>query len=604
MHQGKQQVDHLPVGDQETLNGTANAENLTGGAVNSTIVGDAGNDILTGDGIAAPVEKDFIVNGSFEDNGLNGGSAYLSQIEGWQAVGATPFEVQDADHIGTASDGDAVVELDGEANSVIAQTVAGLTAGATYTLTFDYAARPGTNPSTNKVEVFWNGQKLESVHENGKKASDFEWVTHTYEVTATGDADTVSFAADGKSDGLGGVIDAVTLTGIAQVTKVAAVGGHDWIDGGAGDDSLSGNAGRDWLHGGEGADTLDGGADVDTADYRQATEAVSVSLEAGEGFAGDAAGDVIENVENVRGGFEGDKIEGDGGTNRLMGADGDDFLFGLGGNDTLLGGRGADLLDGGAGTRDTAEYDWSTEGVDVSLTTGQGKGGYAEGDTLVDIEYLHGSHFDDVLTGDAGVNRLNGSWGDDVLNGMAGNDVLVGGYGADHMNGGEGSRDAADYKHAQEGVALSLAHGGTGGEAAGDTFEGIEYVYGSAHDDEIEGDDAVNRLVGGAGDDALSGLSGNDYLLGEAGNDTLTGGVGDDVFLFQAAFGNDVITDMEAGAGRTDRIWFKNLDGVDGMADLALTDTSDGALIEAGQYGTLLLEGLSTTDLVLDDFIF
>lgn len=128
------------------------------------------------------------------------------------------------------------------------------------------------------------------------------------------------------------------------------------------------------------------------------------------------------------------------------------------------------------GERDVAEYDWSTEGVIVDLSTGVGSGGFAEGDTLVDIEdtlvdieYVYGSYYDDILTGDENVNRLVGDKGDDILNGGGGNDILLGGEGADQLNGGEGNRDAVEYGSAQSGVVVDLVNGGSGGEADGDT---------------------------------------------------------------------------------------------------------------------------------------
>jgi Ca2+-binding RTX toxin-like protein len=157
---------------------------------------------------------------------------------------------------------------------------------------------------------------------------------------------------------------------------------------------------------------------------------------------------------------------------------------------------------------------------------------------------------------------------------------------------------------AAAGVAVNLATGGTAGDAAGDTYSGIEYVYGSGFDDAITGNNAVNRLTGGAGNDSLDGAGGNDYILGEAGNDFMTGGAGQDVFVFKPNFGNDVISDFTAGAGRTDRLW---LDGL-GLADFAdvlahATDTASGALLDFGAQGSITLQGVLVASLVADDFI-
>ncbi|MGI9366862.1 MAG: calcium-binding protein, partial [Rhizobiaceae bacterium] len=245
----------------------------------------------------------------------------------------------------------------------------------------------------------------------------------------------------------------------------------------------------------------------------------------------------------------------------------------------------------------------SNEGVFVNLTTGKGSGGHAEGDELAKIEYVYGSFFDDVLFGNDAVNRLVGDLGDDALYGASGNDILIGGLGADHLDGGEGSRDAAEYGNAQAGVGVNLETGGFAGEADGDTYEGIEFVYGSDFNDDIIGDSQVNRLVGEDGDDTLNGAEGNDYLLGMSGNDILIGGDGNDVFLYKSAFGDDVIMDFEFGAGRTDRIWLDDL-GVSSFEELVMSDSGDGAIIDMGDMGTITLSNVTVGELVADDFIF
>ena len=113
---------------------------------------------------------------------------------------------------------------------------------------------------------------------------------------------------------------------------------------------------------------------------------------------------------------------------------------------------GADTVNGGSGT-DTANYSDSTEGVVVSLITGLGFGGTAEGDTLTSIENLTGSAHADFLVGNDGNNVLVGLESDDILKGGggadtlygdSGSDTLKGGGGADTLNGGSGI-DTANY---------------------------------------------------------------------------------------------------------------------------------------------------------------
>jgi Ca2+-binding RTX toxin-like protein len=105
----------------------------------------------------------------------------------------------------------------------------------------------------------------------------------------------------------------------------------------------------------------------------------------------------------------------------IFGFGGNDWIFGHGGDDILQGGDGADILNGGDGI-DTANYGDSPVGVIVNLATGHGLGGTAEGDTLVNIENITGSLFDDFLYG---------NYKSNVLSGGSGNDSLQGGAGAD-----------------------------------------------------------------------------------------------------------------------------------------------------------------------------
>src|SRR5436309_5713161 len=107
-------------------------------------------------------------------------------------------------------------------------------------------------------------------------------------------------------------------------------------------------------------------------------------------------------------------INGTNGSDTLSGTPGDDFIFGQGGSDVIAGLGGADFIDGGAGA-DTATYAASLAGVNVSLATGHGSGGDAEGDTLANIGNLTGSGLDA---------RLESSTGNKVLAGGDGRDTV------------------------------------------------------------------------------------------------------------------------------------------------------------------------------------
>lgn len=192
--------------------------------------------------------------------------------------------------------------------------------------------------------------------------------------------------------------------------------GHNLLVGEGGGDTLFGGSGNDTLRGGLGADTLNGGSGIDTAGYGTATSGVTVSLASGMGSAGEAMGDKLVDVENVNGSPYSDVILGSAIAN---------VLCGYGGDDALLGGGGADYLDGGSGQWDRAGYGTATSAVVVSLATGKGTLGDALGDTLINIECLGGSNFNDQLTGNSLAN---------ILCGNGGNDVLAGGAGADRFD--------------------------------------------------------------------------------------------------------------------------------------------------------------------------
>ncbi len=137
-------------------------------------------------------------------------------------------------------------------------------------------------------------------------------------------------------------------------------------------------------------------ADGDTSP----TQALQVDLEASTTFVGTASDDVIQ------------------------GTSGNDHLTGLAGNDVLVGGAGNDILDGGLGT-DTASYFNAASSVAVNLAlTGQQNTGGGGLDTLIDVENLLGSRFDDVLAGNSGNNVLAGNGGNDQLSGGAGADTF------------------------------------------------------------------------------------------------------------------------------------------------------------------------------------
>ncbi len=423
------------------------------------------------------------------------------------------------------------------------------------------------------------------------------------------DIDTVTYVAStagvtvnlGLGTGLGGDAEGDALSGFENL-----IGSNfaDILFGDAGKNTISGGTGNDHLYGTGGGDTFDGGAGLDWIDYRNSTAAVTVNLATGVGSGGFAQGDTYINIEDIRGSKFGDTLIGNDTANVIYAGAGTDIISGGGGNDMIYSGGGYDIINGGAGT-DTLSYVNSWASVVASLATGVGAYGEASRDTITGIENLVGSKFDDTLTGDAGVNRLTGGAGADALNGGAGDDTLIGGKGGDTLNGGDG-QDTANYAAALDAVTLNMATGGTGGDAAGDSFVSIEQIVGSAFNDVITGNAGDNRFDGGAGNDTIDGAGGIDYLYGNLGNDLLTGGTGADVFVFTRAFGNDTITDFWFGVGRTDRVQLVNTD-LHSFADILshAVNSADGVVlsVDAG-VDHITFTGVTLAQLNADDFLF
>lgn len=432
------------------------------------------------------------------------------------------------------------------------------------------------------------------------------------------------------------------LIGNAADNLLAGMGGTDRLHGGAGNDTLQGGAsadllygeagddvlqggnGADVLFGGAGADVINGGAGEDWARYAFAAAGVTLNLHEGTGTGGEAAGDSFIDIENVSGSAFADhlvgslfdnKIEGEDGDDLIEGLSGHDFLLGGAGDDTIIGGFGVDVMRGGPGddhldggvARDWVQYNTASSGVTLSLETG-GTGGEAAGDSFVSVENVLGSDFDDHITGNfdrnqiyggAGDDWLDGGDGPDVLVGGAGNDTLIGGLEGDTLYGGAGADaliggdkfDWARYDDSPAGVTVDLAAGtGTGGDAEGDTLEGIEFLWGSAHADTLLGDDGVNMIRGGGGDDLIRGRGGNDIMEGFGGAD---------LFVFGPGDGLDRIHNFEL---TLDMIRFEGT--VSGYEELTITDFRGDAAIGYGPDDTILLTGISHTDVTEDLFQF
>ncbi len=286
---------------------------------------------------------------------------------------------------------------------------------------------------------------------------------------------------------------------------------------------------------------------------------------------------------------------------RIEGGAGDDDIFAREGDDIIVGGDDADRIDGGDGY-DTVEFTGSNIGVRADLQAIIGQGGHAQGDLYFNIEALTGTGFADELGGNAGDNRLSGlggadrlrgRGGADILEGGIGNDLLEGGSGADTLSGGEGA-DTADYSASATSVSVSLAEGtASGGDAAGDTLTSVENLTGTDFDDQLEGDQKANILIGGRGSDVLVGHDGDDVLVGGRGADSLQGGAGiDRVEYLLSLEGVTVnLADTAAGGGDAQGDTFSSIELIVGSYhnDTMIGDAADNVF--RGGLGADLIDG-------------
>lgn len=285
----------------------------------------------------------------------------------------------------------------------------------------------------------------------------------------------------------------------------AGAGPAEGVYGEDGHDQLFGDAGtEDYLFGGRGDDAMDGGNGADVLMFPDAARGIHVDLAAGT--ATGQGQDTVTSAETVIGSIHDDVMFGDDLPNSLAGGPGSDQMFGLAGDDRLRSGwGGTDLLDGGEGI-DAANYYLGWDPVTADLETGDATTpGVEPGlDTLVAIENLVGSKYDDALTGDDSDNVIHGSLGNDTVDGAGGSDLAV-------------------FSDSFE-VVVDL-EAGTAVESRGtDTLAGVEDVFGSSFADTITGDKGRNVIFGDSGDDTIYGLGRGDTLIGAGGTDSVDGG--------------------------------------------------------------------------------
>lgn len=348
----------------------------------------------------------------------------------------------------------------------------------------------------------------------------------------------------------------------ADLIRILGTAAGDTIGGATVDLTLRGFAGNDTLSGGVAGvvTTMEGGIDDDVY-YVNSIDDIVVEL------ADEGVDTVVTTLNSYR-----------------LGANVENATF-VGTGDFVVTGNELDnVFTGGTGLN-TVSYGTATMGVTVDLSIAGPQDTVGAGiDTLVGIQNVYGSLWDDTLTGDDGDNLIIGRAGNDTLWGSAGTDTLRGVDGDDTLylyggagsfNGGAGtdtviSGDLGEYTFAKVEVLeidASLAASieqlksfrtitSTSGDPESPLYIGlfgdggkIDFsnrvngnpiaifdggltgavtIVGAAGDDYLEATDWNDSLAGGDGDDQLGGGDGDDLLQGNAGDDILDGWIGAD----------------------------------------------------------------------------
>lgn len=159
-------------------------------------------------GLVAPASAatTFFNDWESTDFGDGPGFTILPAYEGWTASAGPGIEVQYNNVAGTPFSGENLVELDSNSNSTMSRVIE----AGDYTLSFWYSDRPNVGADSNGIDVLLDDVSLLTVA-GAQGGGDTNWVFYTVNFSTGGG--TLSFAANGTSDSLGGYLDDVGLEG-------------------------------------------------------------------------------------------------------------------------------------------------------------------------------------------------------------------------------------------------------------------------------------------------------------------------------------------------------------------------------------------------------
>ena len=152
--------------------------------------------------------QNLLCNGGFESPQV-GADSTMTDVPCWQTSGGQKIELQrKSAQYASGTIGNQHVELDVNTNSDIYQDVATVP-GQRYLVRFRMANRTGSPRSAYRI--LWDGAATGTALRNSTETT---FVAVTAEVVATKTVSRIGFAADGPSDGVGDLLDDVTLVPI------------------------------------------------------------------------------------------------------------------------------------------------------------------------------------------------------------------------------------------------------------------------------------------------------------------------------------------------------------------------------------------------------
>jgi hypothetical protein len=156
--------------------------------------------------LASSAQSAVIISSNFDSIPVAPGTFVIIPFaEGWTATAGDGIEVQNHAAGDPLSETN-LVELDSNNNS--AMSLFNLAPGD-YVLDFFYSARPNIPASSNGIDVLLNGSSIFNI--TGDGGSGTNWLAQHVEFSLLAPT-TLTFAAVGTSDSLGGYLDNITLS--------------------------------------------------------------------------------------------------------------------------------------------------------------------------------------------------------------------------------------------------------------------------------------------------------------------------------------------------------------------------------------------------------